>query len=398
MNQNNQSLFWLAIASIFIAGCDGNDVPTFGPEQKKIYSGQFLDSAVANLDYSSATQAGTTDAKGIFSYQEDESVTFAVGNITLGTAAGQAIITPVDLIPNSSSSTAEVQNISRFLLALDQDDDPRNGITISPAVRSAAGSWTSVDFSATDFDSQIAAILAEAGSVDGRTVEMPSSTEAKEHLEKSIFCAYGGGFIGIFSGSSSQGEWMLVVDDDGNIAGVGSDNSGTDFRLNGELNADSSSSFWADFYPDNATQPTARWEGNIYSSGSITGSWNNNSQGEILSLAGNRKLLALPNETKGDIYKGTIQLSNGTVNDAFNVNDVGIIVLAVDNNTVSGKGYLYSDNTEFVVPNTTLAADNFGFEAVGKEFLGRIEEGGIILGLTDLATGKVGGGTACKTP
>ncbi len=402
MNQSKQIFFWLTAASIFTAGCDGNDLPYFGTGQEEIYSGQFLDSAVANLDYNSSTQSGTTDTTGRFKYQENESVTFSIGGVTLGTAPGQAIVTPLNLVSNSTSSTPEVQNITRFLLALDQDDDPSNGITISPAVKSAAENWPSIDFSASDFDDQITPILLEAGNVDGRTAQMPTSTEAIEHLERTIFCTNGGGFSGTFSGASSEGKWMLVVDDEGSIAGVGNDSSGTKFRLDGKLNADSNGSFWADFYPDNATQSTTRWEGNIYPSGSITGSWNNSSSGEITSLAGNKKILAVPAGAEGNIYKGTIQFGDVTINDYFivknNLIDVGVILLIIDGDTLSGKGYLYSENIEFNIPDMLFTGGGFSFDAAGKQFIGRVEENIITLGAKDLATQNIGGGIACKIP
>ncbi|GEM_PF-2712690 len=402
MNQSKQIFFWLTAALIITAGCDGNDLPYFGNGQEEIYSGQFLDSAVANLDYSSSTQSGTTDATGRFKYQKNESVTFSVGGVTLGTAPGRAIVTPLNLVSNSTSSTPEVQNITRFLLALDRDDDPRNGITISPAVKSVAKNWPSIDFSASDFDSLVTALLSEAGSVDGRTAQMPAPAEATEHLERTIFCAYGGGFSGIFSSASSRGEWMLVVDEEGIIAGVGKDSSGTGFRLEGRMNADSDGSFRADFYPDNATQSTTQWEGNIYPSGSIIGSWNNSSSGEITSLAGNRKILAVPAGTKGEIYKGILQLGDVTIDGDFtiknNLIDVGIILLIIDGNTLNGKGFLYSENIEFNIPDILFTGGGFSFDAAGKQFIGRVEGNTITLGTKDLATQNIGGGIACKNP
>lgn len=348
MNQNKQILFWLVTATVINTGCDGNDVPIFGEQQEEIYSGQFLDSAVANLDYKSSTRSGTTDTKGLFSYQNGESVTFSVGKVILGETAAQKIVTPVNLVSDSDTSTPEVQNITRFLLALDQDNDSRNGITISTAVKTAANSWSQIDFATADFDSQVANIITETGNADNRTATLPDANEAREHLEKSILCAYSGGYTGTFSGSSSQGEWMLVIDDDGNIYGVGSDSNNIKFKLKrGKLDTNSSSSFWADFQPENMTQTTAKWEGNVSSEGDITGSWNNTDSGETINLKGSRKILTLPANTKGKIYRGTIQSGEKTANNTFDIIDTGIIILAIDDNTITGKGYLYYENIEF---------------------------------------------------
>ncbi|HFC53692.1 MAG TPA: hypothetical protein ENJ43_04595 [Gammaproteobacteria bacterium] len=381
-----------------VGGCDGSDLPLFGPGEKEVYSGQFLDSAVANLDYKTATSEGTTDASGRFSYRSGESISFSIGGVLLGETDAQEIITPVNLVDDGTTATPAVRNITRFLQALDQDGDPANGITISDAVRAAAGEWDGLDFSADDFDDRAAPILTSAGSADGRTITMQSAADAARHLEQTIFCAYSGGFTGTFSGGSGQGSWMLTVDDEGNISGVGRDANANTFRLDGMLNPDSRSSFWADYYSVDASQPEVRWEGAIHSSGMVTGSWESGSPPQITTLTGNRKLLALTPGTGDEIYQGTLELSSGTHNDKFETADVGIIRLAVGDGVVSGKGYIYLENSDFTIPETDIIDDNFGFQAAGKQFLGRIEGDSIILGLTDLATGKIGGGSACKAP
>ena len=389
----------LLAASLAIgSGCDGNDLPIFGPGEKEVYSGQFLDSAVANLDYKTPTREGTTDTSGRFSYQNGESVNFSIGRVVLGETRGQAVVTPVNLIEEGSTATPGVRNITRFLLALDQDGDPDNGINISEAVRLAAESWDPVDFSAADFDSKISPILSSIGIADGRTVSIQSATDAARHLERTIFCAYSGGFTGTFSGGSGQGSWMLTVDDEGNISGIGRDANANTFRLDGVLNPDSRSSFWADYYPVNASQSEVRWEGAIHSSGMVTGSWKSGSPPQITTLSGNRKLLALAPGTSGEIYRGTLEQSSGTLNDKFETADVGVILLAIDNGVVNGRGYLYLENSEFTIPETTVIANGFEFSAAGKLFLGRIENDAVIFGFTDQATGRIGGGSACKAP
>ncbi len=383
-----------------VAGCDGDDLPLFGPAENgpEIHNGRFLDSAVANLDYKTATGEGTTDASGRFSYREGESISFSIGGVLLGETDAQEIVTPVNLVDDGSTANPAVRNIARFLQALDQDGDPANGIAISDAVRAVAGGWDGLDFSAGDFDDRAAPILASAGSADGRTVTMQSAADAARHLERTIFCAYSGGFTGTFSGGSGQGSWMLTVDDEGNISGVGRDANANTFRLDGMLNPDSRNSFWADYYPPGASQPEARWEGAIHSSGAVTGSWEGGSPPRTTTLSGNRKLLALTPGAGDEIYQGTLELSSGTLNDGFETADVGIIRLAVGDGMVSGKGYIYLENSEFTIPETDIIDGNFGFLAAGRQFLGRIEGDSIILGLTELATGKIGGGSACRAP
>ena len=46
------------------------------------------------LSYTTPTLSGMTNADGEFLYEEGEAVTFSIGDITLGTAQGQDVITP----------------------------------------------------------------------------------------------------------------------------------------------------------------------------------------------------------------------------------------------------------------------------------------------------------------
>src|SRR5690606_38028911 len=84
---------------------------------------------------------GKTDDDGRFSYEEGESVSFSVGGIELGSAAGRAVITPADLIPDAGAGDAAVLNIARLLQSLDADGNLLNGIQISAAMDEAIGDY-----------------------------------------------------------------------------------------------------------------------------------------------------------------------------------------------------------------------------------------------------------------
>jgi formylglycine-generating enzyme required for sulfatase activity len=101
--------------------------------------GSFIDSAVGGLRYESGGQSGETDASGNFNYEDGNTVTFTVGGITVGTATGQSMITPVTLVSGAKDGTnTTVTNITRFLMTIDDDHNPNNGITITAAVQKAA--------------------------------------------------------------------------------------------------------------------------------------------------------------------------------------------------------------------------------------------------------------------
>lgn len=92
-------------------------------------TGFFIDSAVQGLTYTSATQSGTTLADGGFKYLDGESVTFKLYGLTISSPLGFTYLTPFDLSDNSVDPNYSI-NLIRFLLALDEDSNPNNGIKL----------------------------------------------------------------------------------------------------------------------------------------------------------------------------------------------------------------------------------------------------------------------------
>ncbi len=76
------------------------------------------------------------------------------------------MLTPLDLVANGATTDAGVQNRIRFLMMLDADGDPANGIAISDNVRARAAQWSQVDFATADLPAALATIIADAQSAD----------------------------------------------------------------------------------------------------------------------------------------------------------------------------------------------------------------------------------------
>ncbi|MGD0209390.1 MAG: hypothetical protein ABSC14_00235 [Desulfomonilia bacterium] len=177
--------FSLFLISLALTGCSSSDS---GPRH-----GIFNDSTVEGLTFKTETLAGETDSQGRFSYMPGETVTFSIGGIVLGTATAKSIITPVDLVAGAQNETdPTVTNITRLLITLDEDNDPDNGITISPEVRTALAD-SSVDFEQdTTLFAQDAEVLEVIKTLNllytGETVEPTLCTvqEAQDHLGKTI--------------------------------------------------------------------------------------------------------------------------------------------------------------------------------------------------------------------
>lgn len=94
-----------------------------------IQTGQFLDSAVSGLTYSTESRSGVTDANGSFYYMPGEIVTFRIQGLYIGEAPGAAVLTPTLVTPSGKHIDYSL-NVLRLLQSLDSDQTPGNGITL----------------------------------------------------------------------------------------------------------------------------------------------------------------------------------------------------------------------------------------------------------------------------
>jgi hypothetical protein len=147
----------LPIMVLSLAACDLDSTPT----DETLHTGVFVDSAVGGLHYETATQSGITNSLGEYNYLPGETVTFSIGAIELGTAPASGVVTPLSIVPDAvNADNVQVNNIVRFLLSLDSDGDPDNGISISSDITTAAADMV-VDFSVADLsvDPGVTALL-----------------------------------------------------------------------------------------------------------------------------------------------------------------------------------------------------------------------------------------------
>ncbi len=172
--------------------------------------GHFIDSPVFGLGYQTSTQWGITDLGGGFDYFPSEYVDFWVGSVYLGGTFADHKVSPMDMftgydtsleyITNEDGSktlvtpvTNPVINMARFLQSLDADGDPKQGITISPAVvtclETAMVQTGNTDLYFTE-GGQIEDILEATQEacygVEDVTINIVSYEEAKENLDKSL--------------------------------------------------------------------------------------------------------------------------------------------------------------------------------------------------------------------
>ncbi len=240
--------------------------------------GQFLDSEVSGLEYSSATRSGITDENGLFRYLDGESVSFRIGDIDLGTASGAPIVTPMELTSGPATVNNQTAiNIATFLLSLDSDADPSDGIEITEAVRNAAVN-RSVDFkhSGAMFRDLHQALVNELTAAQGKARDLIGELEALAHLRATLLKLYAGTYGGTVSGSDS-GNWTLTINDNGIVSGAVCFNTAGAFAVDGTIDMGGGIAFAGvngEFF-GNATRDgelAGTWEGNPAGTGMFEGS------------------------------------------------------------------------------------------------------------------------------
>lgn len=177
-------------------------------------TGQFVDSPVGGLEYLRSNKGAElylTNDNGEFQYQEGETVTFRIGQLTLGSAKGGATISPRDIASEAGSI-----NVARVLQTLDDDGDPTNGITISADVRSKAATVTTPrHIGETSNLDEIADEITNLSADEN--LSLVSEEQAKAHLDETLASISG---AEVTSCSDEGAEQLSVSDFDGLTLGM----------------------------------------------------------------------------------------------------------------------------------------------------------------------------------
>ena len=144
-------LTMLCSLTLVTVGCGGGGGSGgAGAGGPALANGVFVDSPVEGMDFETGSESGLTGLSGRFNYREGEIITFSIGDVILGQAAGKDMLTPIDLVPGAADETdSTVTNICRLLQSLDQDGNLQNGIQITAQIRAE------VDGRAIDFNLSI---------------------------------------------------------------------------------------------------------------------------------------------------------------------------------------------------------------------------------------------------
>ena len=213
----NKISLLITFSLLGLSACGGG---SGGSVKTTVLNGVFKDSNVFGLAYKSGDESGVTNKEGRFSYEEGKNVTFSIGKVELGSGLGQSVMTPLDLVANGSLESLEVLNRTRFLMMLDKDNQPSNGIEISSKVQKLAKSWDPVDFTSSSFPTEnVHSIITAASVADSSVHSIPDTIVAKTHLKTTLLCSNAGAFVGSYAGSESGNIVMTVNPVTGEVIG-----------------------------------------------------------------------------------------------------------------------------------------------------------------------------------
>lgn len=287
-------LFLLVSVTLVACGGGGSGGSSGGVSPAAL-EGQFIDSIVIGLRYETPTESGFTDDQGRFNYRSGETVRFFVGDVFIGEAAGQAIITPVELVAGAVDETnTQVLNIVIFLQSVDDDGDESNGIRITTVANDAAAGQA-VDFTLAagvfDTDGAIQILINSITASNGVARALVPRDQARDAFRGSLLDLFAGDYRGTFAGDDS-GSWVATIDASGNITGIStSDTFGAD-TISGTLSSSGQANI-------SGTVGTAVFSGVFSRNGEAGGSWMDTDNNASGTFTGSRVSVPAPPATGG---------------------------------------------------------------------------------------------------
>lgn len=168
--QINYKPLIIAMSALALSACnDNNDhhnVDHTAPTAQ-VQTAYFIDSTISGLRYNSGSQQGVTGTDGKFNYQAGETVTFKLGDITLGTAKPTFDQLLLKSLNNGTTEQGNLSNssINRAVLlqTLDQDADSSNGIQLDSTMLAQFKNTDTLDFNIApdQFAQQLGSLLAK---------------------------------------------------------------------------------------------------------------------------------------------------------------------------------------------------------------------------------------------
>lgn len=157
-------------------------------------TGVFLDSPVSGLGYYTETHEGMTGTGGAFQYQNGERVHFHLGYMELCDVEAMPVVTPIDCVAGATDVTHPmVTNMLLLLQSIDYDNNPENGIDITPIMHQEARNLRlNLDCDPNefresyDFNNYLQLLNMQNGFLDHEDRIPPYIEQARLHMQETI--------------------------------------------------------------------------------------------------------------------------------------------------------------------------------------------------------------------
>ena len=169
----------LSIITLFLTACGGG-VET----NSNLKTGVLLDSAVDGLVFKTESSSGITQNNGEFNFLEGETIQFYLGESFLGETTASNVLTFLDLVHEDKHKDTLI-NILQLLQSLDGDDNPENGIYISPEIHKLSNT-ISIDFSVSQKEFTIHQSVLELLARSGKTSGLVEPGRAALHFQMTL--------------------------------------------------------------------------------------------------------------------------------------------------------------------------------------------------------------------
>jgi hypothetical protein len=356
----------LAAVPLCLVACSSRTVTSTSsfadrdPSATEVQTGMFKPGNVAGLDFASGSQTGVTDASGRFTCTTGKQVAFSIGNVELGDTVCATVAHPAALTASGSLMEPTSINVTRLLLMLDHDQVSDNGIQISAPLRGVASSWPAIDFSVADFEGELAAVISDIASVEGRANPvLPSGAEAFVYLDASLSCAYSGVFVNTFISGyfNTLTDAILRV-----LREPGSDADLFDMRIRrksqqAQLYLQAEGTIELKALPTLINGPQ-RGIGSIAAEyrtpDLVDGSWDNAVAQQSIDRTGSFEVVRIGNALGDYRFTGTFSRTGDTGTPSF----VGDVTLTLAGDTLTGEAFDLETGGAFTVSGKRLPGSN----------------------------------------
>lgn len=185
---------FLSSLLLLMSGCGGSSSSDSDGEP---LSGLFGALPISGVSYRQGDAPWrTTGELGQFHYTGDETLTFALGDLTLGSTSGAKALTVANLSPAATpAETPAMINTLVLLQTLDADGSLHNGIQITPRIRervSEQAASLTLDQPTPDFNAALQSVvddLESAGAfsdTDSRARRLTTPDDAEENFQRAV--------------------------------------------------------------------------------------------------------------------------------------------------------------------------------------------------------------------